>query len=155
LARTRFQASRFFSDDGFDNARVEDMYAAWLARGLREDDGWVTLVTLDELGFIVCELRKPTCEGLISLIAVAPEVEGRGIGGSLVEGAGKIFAESSMRTAKVITQGSNIAAQRLYHAHGYRTTRVSFWLHWWRAGQRAYVNRRCPAVHHTKLAIPP
>jgi hypothetical protein len=36
-----------------------------------------------------------------------------------------------MRTATVVTQGRNVAAQRTYQGAGYRTSRTSLWFHRW------------------------
>jgi ribosomal protein S18 acetylase RimI-like enzyme len=66
------------------------------------------------------------------LIAVAAAAARRGVGAALLAGVGTIFADHSLATAQVATQGHNVAAQRLYQAHGYRTTSMDLWLHRWR-----------------------
>jgi dTDP-4-amino-4,6-dideoxy-D-galactose acyltransferase len=131
IAQERFPDSRFFVDKGFPRSRSREFYVEWIRRGLTTEPRRQTLVTQDRLGFVVCGLEFPSRIGSIELIGVAEGAGGDGLGTSLIAAAGAFFIESSMITAQVVTQGSNIAAQRLYQASGYRTTATSLWLHRW------------------------
>jgi len=132
LARSAFRGTRFFGDPGFPRERSAQLYVEWLRRGLSGAGERVTLVGGDLSGFVVCEIDTTAREGRISLIAVAAEVSGQGLGGTLMEGAGHVFRERGLARASVITQGHNVAALRLYERLGYRTENVSLWLHRWR-----------------------
>lgn len=131
IARTSFQGTRFFADERFPPDRSSALYVTWLRRGLAADPCWITLVTEDLSGFVLCRLDPPSGVGAISLIAVASDATGRGLGRRLVAGAGSVFADSGLTCATVITQGHNVAAQRLYQANGYRTAETMLWLHRW------------------------
>jgi dTDP-4-amino-4,6-dideoxy-D-galactose acyltransferase len=133
IARDRFCGTRFFADHGFPADRSAELYVEWLSRGLRCEDDRVSLVTDDSSGFVTCHLDHDSGVGAIELIAVSHTATKKGIGSKLVAGAGMLFVDHLLATARVITQGHNIAAQRLYQAHGYRTTSVDLWLHRWRA----------------------
>lgn len=133
IARERFRGTRFFADDRFSADRSADLYVEWLCKGLRGERGWVALVTEDARGFVLCELSPSSRTGTIALIGVASDATGRGLGSALIAGAGAIFSEASLLTATVVTQGHNVAAQRLYQTHGYRTAGVYLWLHRWRS----------------------
>lgn len=133
IARERFRATRFFADKGFPVDRSAQLYVEWLCKGLRGEPGWIALVTDDTCGFVVCHLDPVSKIGAITLIGVAPGVVGKGNGSTLVVGAGALFADAALLTATVVTQGHNIAAQRLYQAHGYRTSKTHLWLHRWMA----------------------
>jgi dTDP-4-amino-4,6-dideoxy-D-galactose acyltransferase len=131
IARERFRSTRFFADKRFPPDRSAELYVEWLHRGLTGEPDRQTLVTKDATGFIVCHLDPSARVGRIELIGVAAGASGRGLGSALVAGAGAIFYNASLHHATVVTQGNNIAAQRLYQRHGYRTSQTHLWLHRW------------------------
>jgi dTDP-4-amino-4,6-dideoxy-D-galactose acyltransferase len=131
IARERFQATRFFADPGFDRDRCRELYVAWLRRGLQPSPDRVTLVAEKSRGFVVCRFDRPTNRGEIELIGVAKEADGQGIGSALVNGAQATFTREGLTYMRVVTQGSNIAAQRLYQRHGFHIHGVALWLHRW------------------------
>jgi dTDP-4-amino-4,6-dideoxy-D-galactose acyltransferase len=138
IAQSRFRGTRFFADPGFPAGRSSQLYVEWLTRALRESAPDLTvLMTSDASGFVVCELTPAASTGTIVLIAVDSDFARRGIGKSLVAGAGALFGEASLTRATVVTQGHNVAALRLYGSQGYRVTRVDYWLHRWGALQGA------------------
>jgi dTDP-4-amino-4,6-dideoxy-D-galactose acyltransferase len=130
LARVSFSDSRFYADPNFPDDLVDELYVAWLRRGF-EDDDRVLLTTADLAGFIVCHLDRQESLGAIELIAVAGESAGLGHGGRLVRAAEASFAGVGLARARVVTQGRNVPAQRLYQRHGYRSDAVGFWMHRW------------------------
>lgn len=131
IVRECFRNTRFFADKSFPPDRSAELYVEWLRRGLLGEPERQTLVTEDATGFIVCHLDPRTRVGKIELIGVAASASGRGLGSTLVAGAGAIFANASLHMATVVTQGNNIAAQRLYQRHGYRVSKTHLWLHMW------------------------
>lgn len=134
LARTRFTASRFYADPGFPDERAGELYVAWLRRGLETEDRLV-LTNADRDGFVVCQLDREAKVGTVELIAVAREAERSGSGANLVAGAEATFGGAGLERARVVTQGRNLPAQRLYQAHGYRSRGVALWLHRWRVSR--------------------
>jgi dTDP-4-amino-4,6-dideoxy-D-galactose acyltransferase len=133
LARERFEQTRFYADPRFPRDRVAELYVAWLHRGLADGSARTVLVADDGDGFVLCHVGDGS--GTIELIAVDDDSEGRGIASTLVRGADAWFASAGMTKARVATQARNIAAQRLYQRHGYRTEAVGIWLHWWAPGK--------------------
>ena len=85
-------------------------------------------------GFLVCGMASETATGSIELIGVAGHSACRGIGRALMHRAHTIMREAGCDRTQVVTQGRNIAAQRLYQGLGYRTLTVGWWLHRWRQG---------------------
>lgn len=130
IADRRFSISRFAADPHFPDVLVGRLYVEWLRRGLRTESR-VLLVTSELEGFVVCCLERNGGLGTIELIAVAPEAEGNGFGDRLVRGAEALFADAGLKRARVVTQGRNLSAQRLYQRHGYRTAGVALWFHRW------------------------
>jgi dTDP-4-amino-4,6-dideoxy-D-galactose acyltransferase len=134
IARRRMRGTRFWNDPHFDRERVADLYAAWLQRGLDTAPRRRTLVVGEAEGFIVCGFDASAGVGSIELIAVAEGSAGRGLGRELVAAADGAFATAGMTKAIVVTQGQNLAAQRLYQRCGYRSSRFDLWLHRWASG---------------------
>ncbi len=133
IARGQFRGTRFFTDSGFPPDRSAELYVEWLRKGLAGEPGWTALVADNGCGFVVCQLDSSSSVGVIGLLGVASDVTGRGVGSALITGAGSLFTGGSLLTARVVTQGHNVAAQRLYQAHGYRTSKMHLWLHRWLA----------------------
>jgi ribosomal protein S18 acetylase RimI-like enzyme len=132
IARERLRGTRFFADPGFPLARCSELYGAWLRRGLQGAPERVTLMLEDASGFLVCRLDPDAGSGAIELVAVSEEASGRGVGARLLSAVEALLSEASLERATVVTQACNIAAQRLYQRHGYRTCGAHTWLHRWR-----------------------
>jgi len=130
LARASTMPSRFFADPGFPRERCRELYAAFVRRGLA-DPARVTLAAPAAAGAIVCHRDEPAGVGTIELVAVAPALQGQGVGRALVAAALADFAKAGLGTAVVVTQAVNVAAQRLYQGAGFRTRHAGVWLHCW------------------------
>jgi ribosomal protein S18 acetylase RimI-like enzyme len=130
LAGRAFLESRFYADPHFPEDSVRELYVAWLRRGSEAEDRLV-LTTDGRDGFVVCHLDAEARLGTIELIAVDTRSEGVGYGGKLLRAAEKAFVDAGLDQARVVTQGRNISAQRLYQRHGYRTRGLALWLHRW------------------------
>lgn len=131
IARETFRDTRFFSDVRFPRSRVQELYATWARRGVETFPRRRTLIVDDEAGFITCGFDRSAGVGTIELAGVMAGATGRGVGASLVRAANATFAQAGFTGATVVTQGRNVAAQRLYQQCGYRTRRMDVWLHRW------------------------
>jgi dTDP-4-amino-4,6-dideoxy-D-galactose acyltransferase len=131
IAREAIDTSRFVADPGFPPARCRQLYVAFLARGLDDPGERVTLASAEATGFVACHLDATRSVGTIELIAVAAAARGSGLGSALVARALALFADAGLARAEVVTQGANVAAQRLYQRCGFRTRRTGLWFHRW------------------------
>ncbi len=84
---------------------------------------------------------EPDGAGRIGLLAVAAAAQGQGTGGRLVAAACGWLAARGAAPVRVVTQGRNLRAQRLYQRFGLRTGAVELWYHRWSGG-----TARRPAV---------
>lgn len=128
LTRGMFTGSRFYSDPHFTRASCDGLYQAWMAKALA-NPAVGTLVLEDEgsvAGYVTCEGNR------IGLIGIRPSGRGKGIAGKLVAASLGWFHQHGVKNVEVATQGNNIAAQRVYQKHGFRTKTLELWLHWWR-----------------------
>lgn len=132
IARTAHTDTRFSKDAGFPTDRVAELYARWIQRDFREHQvlAWDAPAG-GAAGYVTCQFNAATRVGRIGLIAVAAEQQGRGAGRTLVEGALRRFAQAGCIEARVVTQACNLAAQRLYQAHGFRTAETHATFHRW------------------------
>ena len=132
IARVSHRDSRFYSDPGFLNQRCDELYETWIDRSCHgyADRVLVAEHALKTAGYVSCHLR-PNGIGVIGLLAVADGSRGVGLGRRLVAGALHFFAEAGCKSVTVVTQGRNIAAQRLYQNCGFRSASMELWYHRW------------------------
>jgi dTDP-4-amino-4,6-dideoxy-D-galactose acyltransferase len=127
-----FAGSRFYRDPHFGSDQARRLFEIWTGRGLR-DDGWFTAVERADggiAGFVTARIRHDH-NGSIELVAVAESARGRGVGGRVLSAAMSELIRRGTRDITVVTQGSNLAALRLYADHGFRVTSCGLWFHLW------------------------
>lgn len=124
--------TRFFFDQNFPRDKCKSLYATWIRRSCEDYADQVLTAHADgqAVGYITCKRLKDD-EGQIGLFGVERQARGRGIGRSLVYAALDWFASKSIQTVRVVTQGRNISAQRLYQSCGFLTHSIQLWYHRW------------------------
>jgi dTDP-4-amino-4,6-dideoxy-D-galactose acyltransferase len=132
IAAVSHRDSRFYNDPGFPDRRCNELYETWIERSCH---GYADTVLVAEhyrktAGYVSCHLQ-PDGIGAIGLLAVADGSRGVGLGGRLVAGALRFFAEAGCKRVTVVTQGRNCAAQRLYQNCGFRSASMELWYHRW------------------------
>ncbi len=133
LAKDSYQDSRFYFDPCFPRERCSALYQTWIRRSCEgyADFVWVAELGGKPVGYITCQLSEDRKAGQIGLVGVGEEGRGHGIGTLLVQTALNWFVSVGGETALVVTQGRNIAAQRLYQHCGFVTREVAIWYHKW------------------------
>lgn len=131
IARSSHTDSRFYTDPGFPRERCDALFQTWIEKSC---GGYARTVLVAErdmqpAGYITCDWSGDT--GQIGLVAVAPWARGAGIGRNLVQSSIGIFQQNGVKRIAVVTQGRNIAAQRLYQRCGFATGAVQLWYHRW------------------------
>ena len=133
IAERSARVSRYFADRRF-RRHAARLYRRWIVEACR---GWadVVLVARREgapVGFISCKRDGASAEcGKIDLVCVDPRHSGQGIGSVLVSAALEWFRRHGFRRVRVVTQGRNLAALRLYERMAFRVERVSLFYHGW------------------------
>lgn len=132
IASTSHTDGRFYSDPDFPRDRCDAFYAQWIENSVNgyEDAVWVIDDEWGPAGYVTCKLR-PEGRGQIGLFAVAARARGKGFGRRLIDAAKIWFATQHCREVDVVTQGANIAAQRIYQRNGFVTKDVQVWFHKW------------------------
>jgi len=132
IARVAHGDSRFFVDTGFGEDRARGLFDRWIAGSVSGELADVTHVAADEegpIGYLTCSVRGET--GSIGLLGVDERARGRRVGTRLIQAGLRTMRDHGAVTASVVTQGTNIAAQRAYQTSGFRTADVSLWYHRW------------------------
>ena len=137
MARTGHTETRFFNDLNFPRQRAEDLYATWItleSQG-RAEAVWVAASAANgPLGYVSCHLDPAGRQGQIGLVGVSPEVRGKGIGKCLILTAMDWYRAAGVQEVTVVTQGNNLAAQRLYQQCGFLSRNLQLWYHKWYPG---------------------
>ena len=134
IARTSHRDTRFFSDPHFSREQAEELYARWISL---EATGRARIVLVAAMpdgepgGYISCHWDPADEEAQIGLLGVAAPARGRGLGKALVLAAVKWCRDQGVPQITVVTQGKNVAAQRLYQRCGFQTRDFQFWFHKW------------------------
>ena len=125
--------SRYACDPRFTVAETERLYRVWIGNALR---GYADVVLVaregaggQALGFLCCKMHGELCD--LQLAGVAEEQRQRRIGRALFE-AGIVWGqEHGAKRLQIVTQGRNVAAQRLFQQLGFLTSEVKLCYHLW------------------------
>jgi dTDP-4-amino-4,6-dideoxy-D-galactose acyltransferase len=143
IARSSYELSRFFFDPCFSRQASAALYEEWIRKSIQ---GYadIVLAAKDErgvIGYISGNLPaadSPTdSPGEIGLVGIAAEARGQGIGTTLILRLLDWYRQRKVDRVNVITQGRNIAAQKLYQKTGFLTYSTQLWYHKWLAGCKA------------------
>lgn len=130
LARQSHRGTRFYFDSRIPRDKADELYAAWMARDLGGD----VLVAEREgqiVGYVTFSYDPQQMVGSIGLTAVAASQRGVGIGRALMESAVRVLGDRGAARVTVVTQGRNIAAQRLYGRCGFIVHNLQLYYHRW------------------------
>lgn len=111
--------SRFNKDPRL-NTRFFDLYRLWIEKSLTGEmaDSLLVYMVHDKIRAFVTLQNKQTF-GQIGLIAVSPQMQGKGVGIAMMEAAHHWYWSHHLPMARVVTQHTNMAACNLYLKSGY------------------------------------
>jgi ribosomal protein S18 acetylase RimI-like enzyme len=131
LSGRSHQDTRFFVDARFSREAATRLYEVWLDRDAVQGAMFVVEHSGRPAAYVTGRLQPGGQRGEIGIIAVDASVQGLGLGKALVNTALSWFAAQGAAEVVVVTQGRNLAAQRLYQSTGFRTASVQIWYHYW------------------------
>ena len=131
IARSAHQDTRFFKDLNFERSKCAKLYEKWIERDfeLGQVLGFFPDNRAMAGGYVT--LAKESVDARIGLIALAESLRGRGCGRMLLDAAMSAAAELGAKKIRVVTQGTNVAALKLYEKAGFRVCDVKIWFHRW------------------------
>ena len=124
--------SRFYRDGRFSQDLCDELYRIWITRNCH---GCADAVLVAEhesrpAGYVSCHL-KGDGRAEIGLVGIEESARNAGLGAKLVRHALRWFQEREVQDVTVATEGSNIAALRLYQQCGFLTAAMQLWFHYW------------------------
>ncbi len=133
IAKTSYTLSRFYFDTCFSREACASLYQTWIENSCQgyADRVLVAQVAERPVGYMTCHLREENKSGELGLLGIDPDTRGSGIGNSLVRAALQWFNDQECTRVYVVTQGRNIAAQRLFQRNGFLTKSMQLWYHKW------------------------
>lgn len=134
IARQVYNQTRFFADPNFDKDKCGEMYEIWIQKSIEglADIVWVAEDENLPCGYVSCHILKESPQARIGLVGIGLQFQGKGVGQALIHKALNWCNENGIESVSVVTQGSNINAQRLYQRCGFRSESIQLWYHkWW------------------------
>jgi ribosomal protein S18 acetylase RimI-like enzyme len=132
IANAGFRNSRFFQDPRFNVARVAEFYPTWIRDSFVKNETYMVVKADERIGgFISFQENIKENDLVIRLIAIHPEMQGRGLGQALMDWIIDYAAEKGLQTITVGTQINNYGALRLYEKNGFRIQSAKYRWHIW------------------------
>ncbi|MBW7885350.1 MAG: GNAT family N-acetyltransferase [Caldilineaceae bacterium] len=132
LAIQSGEYSRFFIDPAVPRERFEELYTIWIERSVTKQLADEVLVIRHQnriAGMVTVRANDEV--GEIGLIAVDSAYRGKGYGTTLIREAHLWLAVQGCTSCRVVTQGANIPACRLYTKAGYTVENSESVFHLW------------------------
>ena len=131
IAGDIYTDTRFYFDRRFPPELCARLYETWIEESCK---GYAQAVLVAQYhgqpaGYITCHVYPD--HGQIGLLGISPAARKLGFGAGLIHAAVDWFAAHDLNDVTVVTQGRNIAAQRLYQQCGFLTEKCELWYHRW------------------------
>ena len=132
IARSAHHDTRFFKDLNFERSKCVKLYEKWIKRDFEVGQvlGFFPDQRADAGGYVTFA-QESSEVARIGLIAVEESLRGLGAGHMLLDAAMSAAAELGAKKIRVATQGTNVAALKLYEKAGFRVCDVKIWFHRW------------------------
>jgi len=142
IARTSYVDSRFYYDRHISRKKCNELFETWTKRCCEKSAERVLVATPGDrrvvksggaaVGYVTMDFDAQQMGwGTIGLIGVTEKARGAGVGERLVKGALRWAASEGLAGMTVVTQGRNIAAQRLYQRCGFIIRSLQLYYHKW------------------------
>jgi ribosomal protein S18 acetylase RimI-like enzyme len=137
IARVSHHDSRFYRDANLSD-KSDVLFETWITKSCEDYADMVLVAELDGavVGYITLDYASPG-DSRIGLFGVDPQVRGRGIGRQLVRCGLEWLCSQGALESRVVTQGRNLAALKLYQNAGFRIENLQLWYHLWRSNPQA------------------
>jgi len=135
IARAVFRNDHFHRDSRFPQPKSDELFVKWTYNSCQGAADHVLVAATENekpIGFITCKIEElgKSNYGVIDLVAVSPQHQGKGVGTILTREAINWFADR-VDTVFVGTQANNKASIRTYEKVGFRLFNTELTFHKW------------------------
>jgi dTDP-4-amino-4,6-dideoxy-D-galactose acyltransferase len=132
LALSSGAHSRFKIDQNFPQYSFEKLYSLWITRSASgEIADYVFVYKANDNISGLITLKAGGQEAAIGLLSVDQNVQGKGIGRSLIQRVENACIENGIRGLSVATQGDNTLACQFYLKTGFQIIKQELVYHFW------------------------
>lgn len=124
--------SRYAYDLNFGKKRSRHLYIEWLRKSFYEQFCYDFIIYIKDhkpIGFITLRIKNDI--PFIDLLGISEDHWRNGIGKTLIVSAERRLLNAGLEKIKVITQGHNIGALRLYQSQKFKIDSVNVFYHIW------------------------
>lgn len=134
MTNKNYLESRYYFDDNFNKKKISIFYSDWVAKAINgkfDNECLVLLKKKNIVGF--CTLRYSNGNKIanIGLFGISNKEKGKGYGLFFLNKIFKKLYKAKLSKIRVVTQGRNYSAQRLYQKAGFLTLSTELWYHKW------------------------
>lgn len=133
ISRDAYTKSRYYFDKNFSREICDQFYIEWVKKIANSSASGEKIFILEKnnkpIAYIGSIVVRDAVE--IELIAVDSAYRGQGIGKKIISEFIRNYQKAGQRRFRVVTQGRNIAALRLYQACGFEITEEQLDYHKW------------------------
>jgi spore coat polysaccharide biosynthesis predicted glycosyltransferase SpsG/ribosomal protein S18 acetylase RimI-like enzyme len=125
--------SRYYFDRHFPADTCQRFYTDWIAKSLREDSRDTVFVAEAKgeiAGYVSCARVSRNC-AQIGLLGIAEKYHDQEAGPALLRKCWEWCEANDLPLVEAVTQGRNMAAQRLFQSCGFRSKKTELWYHKW------------------------
>lgn len=133
ITKDMYKDSRYYYDGNFSIEKLNEFYSGWIEKavvGTFDDECFCLYMDGRPIGFCTIKYGENK-EASIGLFGIDKDYAGNGLGGVLLTHVFNELGQKEIKVVKVVTQGRNYAAQRLYQSVGFRTESTQLWYHKW------------------------
>lgn len=133
ISRDLYLDSRYYFDSNFDRERIAEFYMGWVEKAVKkQNDDLCYVYLINQVPVAYCSVKFMSDDLVqLGLVGVSNEHTGKGLGGKLIQNVCNSLIENGYKRIRVVTQGRNYPAQRLYQKSGFLTYSTELWYHKW------------------------
>ena len=133
MSRNLYLDSRYYYDRNIEKGRIAEFYMDWVEKAVKKEyDDECYVLLINKVPIAYCSVKYNSDDlAQIGLVGVSNSHTGKGLGGQLMHNVSNSLIEKGCKRVRVVTQGRNYPAQRLYQKNGFLTHSTELWYHKW------------------------
>ena len=133
LASGIYRNSRYYFDENFKTSKVNEFYNNWIEKAIRgefDDECHCLFDGKTIIGFCTVKYNHDLTAS-IGLFGISKSYQSKGLAKLLLQHISNLMHDKSVKKLRVVTQGRNYKAQRIYQKTGFLTKKTELWYHKW------------------------